>query len=117
MSLFTRILLFIILPAIAVLSYPPSILENALPVFIIVFVVFILLGWLVWRGRSPALTLSIFIQGLNVIIRLMMFFPNAKPAGQPVDFIYMAASLLGMVISAYLMFRLDGGDIRAQMVT
>jgi hypothetical protein len=117
MSLFTRILLFIILPTIAVLSYPPSILENALLLIVIVLVVFILLGVLVWQGRSPALTLSIFIQGLNIIIRLMMFFPNSKPAGQPVDFIYVATSLLGMIISAYLMFRLDRGDIQAQMVT
>jgi hypothetical protein len=63
-------------------------------------------------GRSLALTLSIFIQGLNVIIRLMMFFSQAKPENGPWDVPYIIASLVGIALSTYLMFRLDRGDVR-----
>ena len=117
MSPFTRLLLFIILPLIAVLSFSPETLAAALPLLGVVAVVFVVLGFFLWRGRSLALTLAIFIQGLNIIVRLMMFFANAKPANGPWDVTFIVTSLFGIVVSAYLMFRLDQGDVRAQMVT
>ena len=59
MSLITRLLLFFILPLIAVLSFPPDTLAAALPMLAVVAVVFVILGIFLWRGRSLALTLSI----------------------------------------------------------
>jgi hypothetical protein len=118
MSPVTRLLLFIILPLIAVLSFPPDTLAAALPILGFAAIVFVILGIFLWRGRSSALTLSIFIQGLNIIIRLMMFFSQAKPAANaPWDVAYILTSFIGLALSAYLMFRLDRGDVRAQMVT
>jgi hypothetical protein len=116
MSPITRLLFFIVLPLIAVLSYPPDLLANALPILGVAAVVFALLGLFVWRGRSLALTLSILIQGLNIIIRVMMFFSQAKPENGPWDVPYIIASLIGIALSAYLMFRLDRGDVRSLMV-
>lgn len=117
MSPIFRLFLFIILPILAVLSWPPEILADALPLIAVAAVVFVLLGVLLWQGRSLALTLTIFIQGLNVIVRLMMFFSHAKPASGPWDVPYIVAALFSIALSAYLLLRLDQGDIRAQMVT
>jgi hypothetical protein len=116
MSPVTRLLLFFILPLIAVLTFPPATITAALPIIGVVAVVFLILGLFLWRGRSLALTLSIFIQGLNIIVRLMMFFPNAKPANGPWDVMFIIMSLIGIILSAYLMFRLDQSDVRVQMV-
>lgn len=111
-----RVLYFFILPILAVLSYPPRFLLAgwlAIPIAVALFSVF---GWFLWHGRSTALTLSIFLQGLNVIIRIMMFFPRlVLPTGQ-VDMMTMLFNLAGLFLSFYLMLRLDRVDVRATMV-
>jgi hypothetical protein len=120
MNNLSRLLFFFVLPLIAVLSYPPEIfLENPTGIYLLVFVaaVFALLAFMLNRGSSRALTLSIFIQGLNVIIRIMMFFPHSVPTPGNFDFTYMAFSIIGLALSSYLMLRLDRPDIRARLVT
>lgn len=120
MNTITRFLLFFLLPALAVLSYPPELLFSdggGIYVLIFVVVVFALLGFLLNRGSSRALTLSIFIQGLNVIIRIMMFFNQAVPSPGQVNWSALIFSVLGLALSSYLMLRLDRADIRARLVT
>lgn len=116
MNPITRILLFLILPIIAVLAYPPDLLLNGLPLIAATVVMFAGLGFLVWRGRSLALTLSIFLQGLNIIVRLMMFFPHATTTDGQLVLPFAIATIFGMALSFYLMLRLDQGDVRIQMV-
>lgn len=118
MSPLNRILLFFVLPIIAVLLYPPQWLVSGLAILPFVLILFIGLGWLLMRGRSLALTLSIFIQGFNVIIHLMMFYPHIiDVTTSQFDFTYMITSLAGLVLSMYLMLRLDQPDVRVTMVT
>jgi hypothetical protein len=111
-----RILIFFILPAIAPLLFPPSLIMGAWIAIALDIILFAALGYALMRGSLTALTLSIFIQGLNVIVRLMMFFPNAATP----DGTWLAAniitSLLSIGISTYLVLRLDRVDIRSKMV-
>ncbi len=117
MSKEKRILLFFILPIVAILAYPPATLLKGIGVLFFVVLIFAGLGYLVWIGKSLALTMLIFLQGLNVIIRLMMFFSNAVKAGQTADIAYIFFSLAGIILSLYLMLRLDRGDVRIRMVS
>ena len=64
-----RILLFFVLPFIAPMLFPPATLRGASIGIGIAALLFIMMGFLLWRGRSLALTFSIFLQGMNVIIR------------------------------------------------
>ena len=116
MSIEKRILLFFVLPIIAILAYPPAMLQKGIGLLFFVVLVFAALGYLVWIGKSAALTMTIFLQGLNVIIRLMMFFSNAVKEGQTANIIYIIFSLGGIILSLYLMLRLDRGDVRIRMV-
>jgi hypothetical protein len=115
-----RILLFFVLPIIAPLLYPPALLVGALPGVITAVVVFLAIGFLMWRGRSLALTFSIFLQGFNVIIRLMMFFSQSvartSEGGARVDWPYLILSLLSIALSLWLLLRLDHNDVHAQMI-
>jgi hypothetical protein len=113
-----RILLFFVLPLIAPLLYPPENWTNpqALPALIIVAALFLALGYLLYRGYSLALTLSIFIQGLNVIIRLMMIFPHAVDPVAGFDWMEILAALASIALSFYLLLRLDRVDVRVAMV-
>jgi hypothetical protein len=120
MNNITRILFFFVLPFIAVLSYPPDIfISNPTGISLLLFVaaVFFLLGVMLYRGNSRALTLSIFIQGLNVIIRIMMFFPHSVPTPGNFDWTYMVFSIIGLALSSYLLLRLDRADIRSRLVS
>lgn len=111
-----RVLLFLLLPLLAPLLYPPETLEGSLPLILVAVLLFLGLGILLWRGYRLALVLSIFIQGLNVIVRLMMFFPHAKSSIGEYDIPYIVTSLLSMALSWYLLMRLDSTEVRVEMV-
>jgi len=110
-----KVLLFFLLPVVAVILFPPATLTGALPVIAVTVVSFGLLAYAIWRGRNWALVLAVFIQGFNAIIRIMMFLSHAVPAkaeGQP-DIPYIIASLLSIILSVYLVLRLDRVDVRS----
>jgi hypothetical protein len=116
MTTFQRILLFFVLPAIAPLLFPPSVLANGILGIVSAIALFVLLGIFLLQGRLTALTLSIFLQGLSVIVRLMMLFPNMTFQDGSWDYIYILTTILSIALSMYLLLRLDKVDIRAQMV-
>jgi hypothetical protein len=115
MQPFQRILIFFVLPAIAPLLYPPDIIGGAWIAIVLDIILFAALGFALTRGRLTALTLSIFLQGLNVIVRLMMFFPNAATPDGTWLTANIVTSLLSIGISTYLVLRLDRVDIRSKM--
>jgi len=113
MKTWLKVLLLFVLPTLALISYPPKTIASGWIAMVLVLVMILLLGFRILRGGSLALTFAILLQGMNVIIRLMMFFNNTLPENGTVDYIYMVTSLLGMVISFYLVVRLDRGDVRS----
>ena len=116
MSLTNRILLFFVLPILGIFFYPPSFLMGGIVAVLIVVALFIGLGVLMLQGRSLALTFCIFTQGMNIIIRVMMFFNNSFPADAPADIAFLITSLVGMLISFWLVTRLDRQDVRLTMI-
>jgi hypothetical protein len=116
MSLINKILFFFILPILGILFYNPVILGKALPLIGIVATFFIIIGVLLMKGYSTVLTFAIFLNGMNVIVRLLMIVSNAftkTGVFQPGFAIYTFA---GMAISFFLMLRLDKVDVRRIMI-
>jgi hypothetical protein len=102
------------------LFWKPDTLQGALPIIVLIAAVYLLLGFALIRGQTWALTLSIFIQGMNVIVRLMMLFPNASlpPAeGGGLDWAYIVINVLAIALSIWLLLRLDKPDVRSTMLT
>lgn len=105
---------------IPLLFYPPETLAAALPIIVLVVAVYLLIGLALIRGQSWALTLSIFIQGMNVIVRVMMLYPHAQrpPAeGGGLDLPYIIINVLAIALSIWLLLRLDKPDVRSTMLT
>jgi len=115
MTIFERILFFILLPIVAALSFPPATLVEAAEILPFVVGFFLLIGFFLMRGKSLALTFAIFLQGMNVIIRIMLFFSNAVPRPGEVNLPFAIAMLLGLGLSLFLLLRLDRNDIRSMM--
>lgn len=115
MTTIDRILFFFVLPIVAVLLYPPALLFSGIGVLLVVVALFVGLGILLLRGRLLALTFSIFLQGLNVIIRLMMFWNNGIDRNGVANIPFIVTSILGIVLSVWLLMRLDRQDVRVSM--
>jgi hypothetical protein len=116
MNQLNKILFFFILPILGILFYDPTTLVKAPVLIAIVIAFFALIGVLLMRGYATVLTFAIFLNGMNVIVRLLMLVSNAftdKGVFQPGFAIF---TFLGLAISFYLMLRLDKVDIRKTMV-
>ncbi len=114
MKINNRILLFFVLPTLAPLILPPRLLMQGFGVVVVVAALFLISGYFLNRGKSLALTFIIFLQGLNFVVRMMLFFSRSISVQGEVDWIFIITSLLSLSLSFYLMFRLDQVDIRAQ---
>jgi hypothetical protein len=107
----------ILLQIVPIVIFPLETITAGLSIFGFVALLFALLGYGLWRGRSWALSMSIFIQGFNIIIRLMMFFPHAlRVDGSGWDVSYLILATLSMVLSGWFLLRLDKPDIRALII-
>lgn len=101
---------------IAPLMFPPNLLASGFLVVLFAAALFIIIGVFLLRGSSQMLTLAIFLQGLNAIVRIMMFFPHATFIDGSANIIYIVTSILSISLSIYLVLRLDKVDIRTRMV-
>ena len=116
MSQLNKILFFFFLPILGILFYDPTTLVKAPILIAIVVAFFALIGAFLLKGYATVLTFAIFLNGMNVIVRLLMLVSNAftdKGGFQPGFAIF---TFLGMVISFFLMLRLDKVDIRKTMI-
>ena len=116
MSTTLKVILFFVLPILAAFLYPPNILIGAIGVLVVALILFCGLGYLLLQGRSLALTFSIFIQGINAIVRLMMFFSNGFSKAGDANYLYILTCLIGLILSIWLLTRLDRQDVRLTMI-
>ncbi len=115
MSTTHKLLFFIFLPLIGLLAFPPDFYTQGTAVMGVVAALIILLGAIVWRGSQRALTFAIFLNGMNVIVRLMMLLSTVINKQGQVNLPFGISGLLGLAVSFYLMLRLDQTDIRKYM--
>ena len=116
MSLFKRVLFFFVLPILGILFYDPAFLGRGLPIIAVVVIFMCALGWLLMRGYSSVLTFLIFINGMNVIVRMMMLISTAFTEDGVFQPGFAIFTFVGLAISFYLMLRLDNVDVRQTMV-
>jgi len=120
MSNSKNLLLVYIFQIIPLLIYPPETLKSGWVAVAIMVVIFSGLGFGLWRGRNWALSLSLTMQGFNVIVRMLMLFPNAMSSlsdGSKVFAVpYIALSVVSITLSLYFLLRLDRPDVRATIV-
>ncbi len=108
------------LQVIPLVLYPPALMSSGFVVLAVAALAYLGLGYLVLRGRSWALTMSIFSQGVNVIIRLMMFFSHAVVMvgdQRRTDIAWIVTGLLAIGLSVWFLLRLDRQDVRLLMTS
>jgi hypothetical protein len=115
-----RLIFFVaIFQFIPLLLYPPQVLLSINPIFlVIVALLLVLVGWqLVQGGASWAPILSTFLQGFNIITRLILLFPHAlvdEGAGG-VNYLFLTTGVLAILLSIYFLYLLGRPEIEAGM--
>jgi hypothetical protein len=115
MRINNRILLFFVLPTLAPLILPPQTLASGMGAVAVVAALLLISSYFLYRGSSSALTLVIFLQGLNIITRMMLFFSTSVNEEGVADPVFAVTALLSICLSLYLLVRLDSVDIRSQL--
>lgn len=115
MKINNRILLFFVLPTLAPLILPPQTLLSGIGAVLVIAALLLSSGYFLHRGKPLALTFVIFLQGLNVIVKMMLFFSTSVSEKGVANPIFAITALLSIGLSLYLLFRLDAVDIRSQL--
>lgn len=108
----SRLILLLVLQVLALLVYPPSFFSRApqaavLPPMLLLLLALALVGMNTRTlGLESGRTALNMVQGLNIVVRLMMLFPNLK-AGDSWDLFLFVAQLVGMGLSWFSMMQLE----------
>jgi len=97
-----------ILQFIPALLLPPELLLSVNPILLLVpLVFFAFLGWAMWTLRRWSLTLCIFVQGLNVVARFLIMFPQASNGENGMNWTFVITSLASILLSTAILYVID----------
>ena len=108
----TQLIVLLVLQVVAVILFPPAFFQQAPqaavlpPALLILFALALIAmnnGWMTAiAGRSSL----IFVQGINIVVRLMLF-PNLKNAAGNWDWLLLIFQIIAMALSWYTMTRME----------
>lgn len=114
----TVLVIVALLQVLPLLVLPPDMYRGiGLPLWLVVAALFGLLGFYLLRLREWARVASNFVQGLNIIVRLLTLLSNTVPYGRDaqLDAMFLATSLVSMLLSAIVLYFIDQPDIQLVM--
>ena len=104
---------------IAPLLLPPSVLGRLSPViWALVLVGFALLGVNLLRRRNWSRLATIFLQGFNIIVRLLVLIGHTVQGGEkgnPLDLWLLGTFLASMIVSGIILYYVDLPDIQVAL--
>lgn len=110
--------LIAVLQVVAPLTLPPQLLADiALPLWIIIAAVFALIGVNLLRLRDWARVATVFVQGFNIIVRLLTLVSGAVAPGTEngLNVALLVTAILSMMVSGLIMYYVDHPDIQLIM--
>jgi hypothetical protein len=102
-----------LLQIVPILLLPPDILASINRVLLIPVVVFALLGWGLYTLHPLARTLTIFLQGFNIVVRVLVTMARVVPSrdeGTPADVPLFVTSMIAIVVSTLILYYIDKPD-------
>jgi hypothetical protein len=116
----SSIILLLILQVVAILIYPPTYFQRSpqalvMPPALLILAVLAMVGvntgtLSLENGRSSL----VFIQGINIVVRLMTLFPNLRTPGGAWAWGLLISQIIGIGLSWYTMIQMD--KIRLQVL-
>ena len=108
-----------ILQFVGPLALPPATLKGIGPVIWgVVALLFTLLGINLLRRKAWSRLATIFLQGFSIIVRLLVLVGHAVQggiAGNPLDTIVVAMSVVSIILSGLILYYVDLPDVQIIM--
>ncbi len=105
-----------VLQVIAILLMPPKVLASVNPLLLLVpLPVFALVAWALITLRPVGRTLTIFLQGFNIVIRTLVTMARVVPSktpGTPADIPLLVTSLISIALSVVILFYVDQPEMQ-----
>jgi hypothetical protein len=103
-----------LLQVIPILLLPPDLLRSINRLLLLLPVaIFALLAWGLFTLQPVARTLTIFLHGMSIIVRLLVTLARVVPSkqeGTPADVPLFVSSLLSIVLSVLILYYVDKPD-------
>jgi cytochrome bd-type quinol oxidase subunit 1 len=109
----TQLIVLLVLQAVAVIIYPPAFFETAPqaavlpPALFVLFVIAIVAMNSGWFSSEAGRNSLIFVQGINIVVRLMMLFPNLKNAAGNWDWLLLICQIIAIALSWYTITQME----------
>jgi hypothetical protein len=109
----TRLIVLLVLQVVAVILFPPAFLQKAPqaavlpPALIILFALALIAMNNGWMAPTAGRTSLVFVQGINIVVRLMMLFPNLKNDAGNWDWLLLIFQVIAMALSWYTMTQME----------
>ena len=111
-----NLLLIVALQFLTVALLPPDAIAGIGPaIAAAVVVLFAVLGAGLYRLRAWARTATIFLQGMNIIVRLLILVGHVVPREGGVDWMLLGVSLVSMALSTLILHEIEQPEIQMLM--
>lgn len=108
-----------VLQFIPPLVLPPALIASIpLAAWVIIALLFVGLGLNLMRRKNWARLATIFVQGFNIIVRLLVIMGQAvttKTPGGPLNVAIIGTFLVSMLLSAVILYYIDQPDVQVVM--
>lgn len=105
-----------VLQVIAILLMPPKVYSSLNWLYLLIPVaVFAFLAWAIFTWRPLARTLTIFLQGMNIVVRVLITMARVVPSkapGTPVDVPLLITSVASVALSVLILFYVDQPEMQ-----
>jgi hypothetical protein len=100
---------------VAPLTLPPAMLQSISPaLWGVVAALFVLLGLNLLRRRAWSRVASIFVQGFNIIVRLLVMISHGVTDGVA-DTAMLSTFMISILLSAVILYYIDQPDVQVIM--
>jgi hypothetical protein len=109
----SRTILFVaIAQFVPLVLFPWGLTVGSVVAIVILLALSGFLGWVLLRRKAWGVTLTIFVQGLNVIVRLITLFANVFDEASGVDVGFLITYVASAALSLYLLSTIDKPEVR-----
>jgi len=109
----TKLIVLLALQVVAIILFPPALFRQAPqaavlpPAMIILFILALVAMNYGWMPAASGRTSLVFVQGINIVVRLMMLFPNLRNVSGNWDWFLLIIQLLAMALSWYSITQME----------
>jgi len=105
-----------VLQVIAILVMPPKAYTSISWLLLLVpLLVFAFVAWALLTLRPMGRTLTIFLQGMNIVVRVLITMAKVVPSkapGTPADVPLLISSLVSVILSVVILFYIDQPEMQ-----